>query len=78
MQRPGTAGGLAPRQSGLFVWRDVLVSRNSQKDRRFIQLGDTSMGQSRRAARASELNLAVDDFRQVQAVEKSSDRLEIP
>jgi hypothetical protein len=43
-----------------------------------IQLGETSIGQSGGAARASELNLAVDDFRQVQDSEKSSDRLEIP
>ena len=56
----------------------MLVSKSSQKDSRLIQLGETSIGQSGGAGRASELNLAVDDFRQAQAVEKSSDRLEVP
>jgi hypothetical protein len=41
---------------------DVLVSRRGRQNGRLIQLGGIRLPNPRRAAKAAELNLVVDDF----------------
>jgi hypothetical protein len=46
----------------------VLVSRRGRQNGCLTQLGGIRLPNPRRAAKVAELNLVVDDFRQVQAL----------
>jgi hypothetical protein len=66
MQRPSVVGGRtsSAKHSGRCVeaLEDVLVSRRGRQNGRLIQLGGIRLPNPRRAAKAAELNLVVDDF----------------